>query len=430
MNHVVPCQKNALKNVPSTHGIYIFLDKNTPLYIGKSVNLKARLSSHFENAKIDAKEFQIISHSDKIHFIVTDSEFKSLLLESKLIQKYGPKYNVRWRDDKSYLYIKVTLKDEYPKIFITRAEHTKGALYFGPFASTQIVKKLLKDLRRIFPFCTQKMLGKKPCFYSKIGLCKPCPSTIENVPDEKKKSTLKREYRKNIRNIIKLLQGNIDKTITAIEHKIKVHTKNQRFEQAIILRDQLHRLKILLTFGDFDQNTLSEYNQSEKRIQSLTKILSLHFPVKSLHRIECYDMSTLGFDSSTASMVVFEDGLADKSEYKRFKIKSDARSDFEMFEEVLRRRFRHSWPLPDLIIIDGGRPQLRLVLSTFRDLKISIPTIGIAKRPDRIIFGVHDFPMLKPPVNHDGFRLVQALRDESHRFAKKYHIRLREKRMV
>src|SRR3990167_2130285 len=133
------CSKTALNKAPTTTGIYIFKENKIPVYIGKSVNIRARLKSHFENAKIDAKEKSIIEASDAIEFIITDSEFKALILESKFIQKYKPKYNVRWRDDKSYLYIKITRNVPYSKIFITRRESDKNALYFGPFSSVRVV---------------------------------------------------------------------------------------------------------------------------------------------------------------------------------------------------------------------------------------------------------------------------------------------------
>ena len=139
---IINCSKDAITQIPTTTGIYIFQSNKIPTYIGKSVNIRARLNSHFENAKIDAKEQSIIESSDKIEYIITDSEFKALLLESKYIQKYKPRYNVRWRDDKSFLYIKITIKDTYPKILITRREADKKALYFGPFSSVKIISKI------------------------------------------------------------------------------------------------------------------------------------------------------------------------------------------------------------------------------------------------------------------------------------------------
>ena len=180
--------KKHIKKLPSIIGIYLFKKNKIVNYIGKSVNIKARISSHLENAKLDNKERLIIDSSNKIEVIPTESEFKTLILEAKLIRKFQPKYNSIWKDDKSPLYIKITIKEEYPKIFLIRKpsfakaskgkELNKNSLYFGPFSSTRTAETIISDIRKITPFCTQKKITKKACFYSKIGLCNPCPNEI------------------------------------------------------------------------------------------------------------------------------------------------------------------------------------------------------------------------------------------------------------
>src|SRR3989339_2209941 len=181
--------RNQIINLPNTIGIYIFKKDDVINYIGKSVNIKARVLSHLENAKLDNKENLIINNSNKIEVITTESEFKALLLEAKLIRELQPKYNSIWKDDKSPLYIKITSKDEFPKVFVTRKESDNQSLYFGPFSSVKMVEKIINDIRRIVPFCTQKNISKKACFYSKIGLCNPCPNEIKNID-------VKKQYRK------------------------------------------------------------------------------------------------------------------------------------------------------------------------------------------------------------------------------------------
>lgn len=420
-----------LVDVPTTNGIYIFRCGETPVYIGKSVNLKARLISHIENAKKDPKEAAIIDASDNIEWIITDSEFKALILESQLIQKYLPKYNVRWRDDKSYLYIKATVQDEYPKFFITRREEDKKAHYFGPFPSVVVATNILREIRKVFPFCSQKRITNRKCFYAKIGMCNPCPNDIEQLEDKGQKLKAKREYRKNIRNIVKILEGKIDPVVDQLYKEINALIKEEQYEEAIPYRNRLYRLERVILRRKFGGDP-DEYNVSETRLNSLLNVLTPHFPeLTKLDRIECYDMSTFQFKESTASMVVFTAGLSDKKEYKRFRIKNQqAESDFEMIDEVLRRRFKNDWVLPDLIVIDGGKPQVRAALKVCRDMNIHIPLIGIAKRPDRFVIGKEPPLILRPPSHHAGFRLVQSLRDESHRFAKKYHVLLRNKKMM
>jgi excinuclease ABC subunit C len=420
----------SVKELPSTNGVYIFLSGKTPVYIGKSVNIKARVKSHIENTKKDSKERAIIESSDSIKFHITDSEFSALLLESQMIQKFKPKYNVRWRDDKSYLYIKITYKDVYPKVFITRKENDAKAIYFGPFASLYVAEDILKEIRKIFPFCTQKKISKQGCFYAKIKQCNPCPNLIEKETDLNLKNELIKEYKKNIRQVKGVLEGKVDKVINELHKKIKILTKNKDYEQAILYRNKLFRIEGVLMRKHFDANSPDLYNNSEKRLIELKNLLNKYIEIDNLQRIECFDMSTLAFENSTASMVVFTDGLSNKKEYRRFKIRNEkAYSDFDMFNEVIDRRFKQNWEHPQLLIVDGGKPQLRAVKKVLANLKIEIPLIGIAKRPDRIVIG-ESLLTIRPPRNNQGFQLVSAMRDEAHRFAKKYHTHLRNKKML
>lgn len=420
----------SVDHLPSTNGVYTFLQKGVPIYIGKSVNIKARVKSHLENAKQDPKEAAIISQADDLTYIITDSELNALLLESKLIQTHKPKYNVRWRDDKSYLYIKITSKDTYPKITVTRKEKDQKAVYFGPFASMRIATGILREIRKVFPFCTQKNLSKQRCFYSKIKLCDPCPNVIEQTIDSTAKDLLIKQYKLNIKNVQKVLEGKTDIVIKRLYRMIRELTQENKYEQAIGYRDRLRRLEGMNIRKSFGNDSLEEYNVSEKRKQGLISLLAPYIKLNKLNRIECYDMSTLLFEESTASMVVFTDGLSDKKEYRRFRIKNpDTHSDFDMFKEVIARRMKRDWPLPDLLIVDGGKPQLQAVVPIIKEAYPDLPIIGMAKRPDRIVLG-DTFMTIRPPRNHPGFRLVQQMRDESHRFAKSYHLHLRKKNMV
>lgn len=418
--------------VPPSCGVYFFKKGAETIYIGKSVNLKARLLSHIENSKLDNKEAAIISNSDTIEYVIAESEFKALLLESDLIRKFKPKYNARWRDDKSYLYIKITIKDDYPKIFAVRREFDEKSRYFGPFPSMYSIEEILKEIRKIFPFCTQKQLSKRPCFYSKIKLCRPCPNEIEQTVDPEEKARLKRQYRNNIRQIIKIFEGKTDIVLNGLYKELKQLTNDQRYEEALILRNKIYRFEHLIHDRIFSSSNITrEYNQSGERTENLVTILRHFFPdLKQIHRMECYDISNLSQKEATASMVVFTDGLADKSQYRKFRIKDKKlQSDFDMLEEVIKRRFNNDWDRPDLLVVDGGRPQVRRVSQVLRELHITIPLIGIAKHPDRLVISVENLPIVRPPVHSLGFGMVRAIRDESHRFAKKYHLLLRNKKL-
>ncbi len=437
MNHIsdavyAPLNRETVQDLPTTTGIYIFRSGGELLYVGKSNNLRARVTSHIENARIDAKEAAIIEGSDNLGYIVTDSEFSALLLESELIQKNKPKYNSRWRDDKSYLYIKIT-KETYPKVYSVRRENDGKSLYFGPFSSQRSVLEILRYIRRVFPFCSQKKITKRGCFYSKIGLCNPCPSDIEKITDADIKKKEIARYKQNIRNSIKVLNGNTDLILKSLYRKLKELTQREQFEEAILVRNQIYEFERLIYQRSFRSAQDENYNRSEESLVSLTQILQPFFPeLKILKRIECYDISNFGGKDSTASMVVFTEGLIDKSQYRRFRIKNlSLTSDFEMLQETLERRFKRSaWKDPDLVVIDGGKPQLAAVREVLQKMNVTVPFIGIAKHPDRLLMGTENFPTIRPPVHNMGFNMVRHIRDESHRFARKYHRFLRNKKIL
>lgn len=422
-------------NLPSTTGVYIFKKGGVVLYVGKSVNIKARVKSHIENAKIDPKESRIIENSDTVDYYVTDSEFKALLLEADLIQKYHPKYNVIWKDNKSYLYIKITVKDTYPKIHLVRKPRNNEMLrgkYFGPFSSVRTASMLLKEVRKLVPFCTQKNISGRPCFYSKIGLCNPCPNSIESGESSiENKNNMKRQYRRNIQTVIRILNGNVKGVLESFYKKLKLLSKTHQFEEAILLRNKILRFEELLYRQSFDDGSY-RYNQSEEAQSSLRKLIHPYFPkLHSLKRIECYDISNTSQKNATASMVVLKNGLIDKPDYRKFRVRNTKlRSDFEMIDEILRRRFKRAWKKPDLLVIDGGKPQVRTVLKVLKSLHIFLPVIGLAKNPDRLIVGVNTLPTINFLMNNKGINLLRLIRDESHRFARKYHLFLRDRNFL
>ena len=411
--------RSQIDSLPSMIGLYLFKNNESINYIGKSVNIKARVISHLENAKLDNKERLIIENSNKIEVIIADSEFKALILEAKLIRELQPKYNSIWKDDKSPLYIMISTTEEYPKITITRKPSEKKSLYFGPFSSVKMVEKIINDIRHIIPFCTQKKMGNKACFYSKIGLCSPCPNEIKNLTDKK-------QYKKNIRQVISILNGNVKTIIRDLNLKLNVLIKSNQFEQAIVIRNKIFRFDRLLNLKD-DSDFYK--NNNERNLDEMLDILKKYFPqLMKLERIETYDISNLGLKQAVGSMVVMKNNQIDKKEYRKFKIRQvGLPSDFDRLKEVMSRRLQQKWPTPDLIIIDGGRPQIKAILKIFESNKRSIPLLGIAKNPDRVIVGVEGFPNLFLKNDSKVLNIIRLLRDESHRFARKYHLFLRSK---
>ena len=420
-------KKDSINKIESSTGVYLFKKKNKIIYIGKSVNIKARIKSHFENAKKDIKERKIIENFDTIETIKTNYEFNALILESKLINQYKPLYNTRWRDDKSYLYIKITKDKNYPKIFISRKEKLKKCIYYGPFPSVRNVEYILKHIRKIFPYCSQNKLSKKGCFYNKIHLCNPCPNTIEQTNDLILKKELIKKYKRNIYYIKKILEDKNQIIERNLLKDIKISSNRNNFEEAIIKRDKLILFQKLL-LQQIYSNTDYDPTINIGFLKDLLVVFSKYFKnLSSLHRIECYDISNISFQYSTGSMVVAINGELDKSKYRKFKIRrKDNHSDLFMLEEVLNRRFKNKWQLPNLIIIDGGTPQVITALKVFKKNNIDIPLIGLAKNPNRLIIGVDGLPTIRNLISNPIFRLLILLRDESHRFAKKYHVHLRD----
>lgn len=424
--------KNNLKNLPSQPGVYLFYQKNQPLYIGKANNLKARILSHRQNAKYNGKEKAIFDNSDRIETLVTETDFSALLLEAELIKKWRPKYNVRWKDDKKFLYIKITRNKEYPKVFIVRKENDGQSLYFGPFSSQRLVNNLIRELRKITPFCGQKKISKKPCFYSQIGLCNPCPNYITSLKGNKATS-LKKLYRSNIKNLIRLLKGKFTVVLTSLEKELIKKIKQGRYEEGLILRNKIKTLKTLTSRRFFDgQDLLTENNHWQIELQLLLNKFWQKQKPTVIKRVECFDISNLSGQQAAGSMVVFTKGAPDKKEYRRFQIKkTQEMGDLAMLKEVLERRFkRKDWALPDLLIVDGGRPQVKAAFNILKQLKLKISLLGIAKSPDRLVIGNNKFQTVYLKENSNLFSLIRYLRDESHRFAKKYHRLLRKKKMM
>lgn len=424
-----------IATIPSTTGVYFFYKDAEPLYIGKAVNLKARLSSHLQNARLDKKERAIVEQANRIDFIQTLSDFEAIILEAKLVHKYKPQYNILLKDDKSYLYIKISIHEQYPKITLVRQENDGKSLYFGPFQSNRLTRSLLSHIRKVIPFCTQQKLGRAGCFYSKIGLCNPCPSEIEIQTNVAHKKRLLKEYLHNIKLIIKILDGHSSYVVKHLEKDLVINTKDERYEEALMVRNKLILFNNLLHTRSFSTGHDINITSKENLMLAIADFMKANFETQisnSDFRIECYDISNLFGKDATASMVVFQNGGMEKKEYRRFKIKTvKGISDFAMLQEVLSRRFKQSaWTQPNLLVIDGGPPQLRATRKILHSLRIAIPMIGIAKHPDRLFVVKDRIAPAQYKRNSTFFKIVQEIRDESHRFAKKYHLLLRNQKMV
>ena len=433
------------KEAPGTCGVYQYWKNGELLYIGKAINLKARLSSHAQNAKLDAKEAAIVA-GDTIKYTLCDTEFKALMLESELIRTLKPPHNRAWKDDKSYLYIIIDLADPFPRPRYARAHDLTSHLslptsqlkIFGPFPNSHIAEEVLRAIRRLIPFCMAKRVTSHPCFYSRIGLCSPCPANICKVTNLAETMGLKRQYRNQIRQVIKILEGDIDPVIKDLTSKMKEFSTALDFESALTIRRAIERFTRFIATHSFTDRHFS-FNNSTIKLDSLKAILSPYFSsLESLHRIECYDASNSAMYDSVVSLVVLTDGLLDNGQYRRFKIKNPrAVSDFDRLDEAITRRLKNkSWPNPDLIVIDGGVPQLRRLQRIFDRESYPPNYLGLAKHPDRLVIPdlrgsslkASKWITIKLSSDHLGLQLLEQLRDEAHRFANAYRKILQKKR--
>lgn len=425
------------EKLPQTSGVYIFRNnRNEIIYIGKAINLKNRVSSYFRDKGTGDKSKKIALNTALIELIEVSSEFEALLIEAKLIRKNKPKYNVIWRDDKSYLYVQIT-HEEFPRVLTSRKRGAKGTLY-GPFPSGGATRDILKYLRVIFPFCVEKMPAKRVCFYHHLGLCRPCPVEILNSPPELKR-ILKRQYLKNIGSIKKILLGDTKKVIRDLTAEMVEASKAHLYEEAALQRDRINNMGKLMDRNNFYyekylENPLLIKNRFKKESESLTVLLRNYFEFKSeIKTVECFDISNISGKFATGSLVTFVSSLPEKSRYRHFRIKTlHTPNDFEMLREVFNRRFKHTdWPLPDLIMVDGGTLQLDVLIKTLQFHGIKIPAISLAKRLEEVCLKKDGkFVIINLPENTPALNLLKRIRNESHRFALRYHQKLRLKYLL
>lgn len=431
-----------LSRLPHAPGVYLYRNsRGQVIYVGKAVDLSRRVRQYFQSGDNQGpKTQQLVKQISNIEIKQTINEFDALLLEAHLIQKYLPKYNIIAKDDKSPLYIKITVEEKLPRILYVRknalgqeAESSKAEI-FGPFQSSRTVKSLLSRLRRVVPYCTQRQRNGKPCFYTHLGLCQNCPSQIALLPDSANKVKQIKAYRLQIFRLIRILRGQANLVISQLEKDMATAARNLEFENATIIRNHINNLYAIIKNRSDPEVYINDLSHLEDTVQlqlnSLNNILSsvvANLP-KKLKRIECIDISnTVGIDPA-GSLVVLIDGIPDTSKYRRFKVRDkNTPDDYAMMSEVLSRRFQHlEWPLPDLLIVDGGRGQLKQASIVLNKLNIHLPVIGLAKRQEKIIYLAGDrYKSIGLPLNHPAVHILQRVRDEAHRFAITYHRLLR-----
>ncbi len=364
-----------LKTLPRSPGVYFHKSKNGEIiYVGKAALLKNRVRQYFQSTRdMDVKTRALVEEIDDTDWVETESELDALFLESEMVKRYMPRYNILLRDDKSQMFVRIDMKSDWPTVSFTRNPIDDGAEYIGPYYNGFAIKKALRYLRKIFPYYTKPPKDTiRPDLDMHIGLS-PRPGTTSE------------EYKNNLKQLIRYFEGGRKVIIRDIEKEMHSAAKMQDFEKAALYRNKLNDMKALqqrIMFGDKEFLDISK----DKALGDLVELFGLS---KIPARIEGYDISHMGGTNVVASMVVFTNGVSDRSNYRKFKTRIERNDDYANMHEVLSRRLSEKnlkdWGKPDLLLIDGGKGQLDAALRAVEEKGLKIPTISIAKREEEII---------------------------------------------
>ncbi len=421
-----------VRSFPTTPGVYLMKDdRGRVIYIGKAVNLRSRVGSYFgQQAKFDRRTKDLVLEIRDVDFIPTDSEVDALLLEARLVKDTQPRFNTELKDDKTFPYLQITVREQFPRVEFTRKPRTRGVRLFGPFTNARKLRGAIAVLQKVFRFRTCSLNIKaedeqwrwfRPCLLASINQCTaPCNVRIT-----------KEDYRQDIRKLLMFLQGKKKRLFRELTAEMQQAAKDLKFEKAARLRDQIQALENLNLRGDLREHAQPEvfYVDPKRGLKGLQKIFDLP---EMPRRIEGVDIAHLQGGETVASLVQFIDGLPFKHGYKRFKIRTvEGVDDFASMREVVSRRFRRlqqeGEAFPDILLVDGGKGQLSSVMSAFQDLGITPPfVLSLAKREEEIFLPHDSEPRLLSKHSY-ALRLLQYIRDESHRFAQQYHHLLRKK---
>ncbi len=442
-----------INELPFQPGVYFFKnDAGEIIYIGKAIKLKNRVRQYFQSpARKDAKTSALVKDIRDLSFEVVGSELEALFLEAELVRRYLPKYNILLRDDKSVSYIRINYSSSHPIVKLVRRPLDDDAKYFGPYLNALEIKIALRYLRKIFPYSIKQNItkSKRVSLDFFLGLD---PGLEEN------KTSLKK-YKSNLRKLMAVIEGKQQLIEKEIEKNMLKAASKQDFETAAKYRNQLNALKnlnnqVMMT------SRLTSNKINDDSLDQLKKILKLPTISK---RIEGYDISHMQGTNVVSSMVVFSNGLSDKTAYRKFKMSLQKNDDFANMHQTILRRFSKdniiSWGLPNLVLIDGGKGQLDAAISARNILNMTnIPFIGLAKKTEQIVIqlkrddgtmasGVEvdrtylakingniefteNFLIINLPLSNPALKLLQRVRDESHRFAVNYHTVLKRKYSV
>jgi excinuclease ABC subunit C len=426
--------REKVKEFPASPGVYIMKDlQGRVLYVGKAKNLRNRAGHYFTQiAATDMRTADLVKLIADIDFLPAESEVDALLLEARLVKDIQPRFNLDLKDDKSFPYLQIRMREDFPRVEFTRTPRRHGVKLYGPFTSAKSLRFAMLVLQRIFKFRTCSLDIKtddprwrwfRPCILHSIHQCTaPCNFRVS-----------KEDYRRQIRSLRLVLAGKKARLLAEMEKEMQEASAALLFEKAARLRDEIDALKNLGQRGDVDRDVQPQvfFIEPKKGMARLRKILGLPQRPRT---IEGIDIAHLGGDETVASLVTFIDGLPFKPGYRRYKIKSvQGVDDFASIREVVTRRFRRKAReeeiFPDILLIDGGKGQLNAAQEAFRLLGLEPPAlISLAKREEEV-YRPGDAEPLRLGRHGAALRLLQYVRDEAHRFAQHYHHILRRKKI-
>jgi excinuclease ABC subunit C len=423
-----------VKTFPPKPGCYLMRDATGKvIYVGKAKNLRNRAGSYFTaQAALERRTAELVKHIVDIDFIPADSEVDALLKEARLVKDLRPRFNTDLKDDKTFPYLQIRIREEFPRVEFTRKPRRRGVKLYGPFTSARSLRGAIQVLQRIFKFrnCSldiksteDKWRWYRPCLLASIRQCTaPCNFRVS-----------REDYRLQIRQLRMVLEGKKKRLIREMKADMLAASTALNFEKAAKIRDDIGSLQKLELRGEADKDVQPElfHTDPKKGLVGLRKVLGLSATPRT---IEGFDIAHLSGQDTVASLVSFLDGLPFKQGYKRFKIKSVAGiDDFASMREVISRRYaghREEWGVPDIVLIDGGKGQLNAALDAFRYHGIEPPVLISLAKQEEEIFRPGESESIKLSRHSAALRLLQFVRDEAHRFAQHYHHILRKRKLA
>jgi excinuclease ABC subunit C len=431
--------REMIRTFPAAPGLYFMKDADEKvLYIGKAKNLRSRVSSYFQPGANLAESrgpriVEMINKVATVEYLQTQSEVDAILQEARLIKDIHPPYNSDLKDAKTFPYLEITTRQEFPGVYITRNPQDSKNRMFGPFTNVKDLRAVMGVLQKIYRFRTCKLdISTKedkrrffrPCILYNIKQCTaPCGDRIS-----------KDDYKAQIKDLVKFLQSKRSTVLRSLKKKMEAASEATDFEAAAMYRDRVRLIENLDKRGTIEGNVQPEVFAADPA-EALTKLQSILKSPQPIRIIEGFDIAHLSGADTVGAMVQFIDGRPFKNGYRRFKIKTvDGVDDYACLKEVVARRYKRAiagqelWP--DLVLIDGGIGQLHAAEEAFAEMDAPIPRLAsIAKKEEIIFIHGQDKP-LKLPANSAVRKLFQYVRDESHRFAQHYHHILRSKRVL